>query len=184
MLQPAAQARGGAAGLASDVRQVAWSVRRLPAVVESFTSEVAAVANGGAVTVTVRDSKLKVLGTFSSLTDLGVFLKDLPAGTYPNVVRTGSVSQVVRFEKLHASPLVSVVGGRLTVAAPVGSGLNSVVQTALLLVPNVNNGPLPPVLVQGRAVGYGLPSSFSAGRVYVRLMFADGSGSDWAIVTV
>ena len=178
------KARGGAAGLASDVRQVAWSVRRLPAVVESFTSEVAAVANGGAVTVTVRDSKLKVLGTFSSLTDLGVFLKDLPAGTYPNVVRTGSVSQVVRFEKLHASPLVSVVGGRLTVAAPVGSGLNSVVQTALLLVPNVNNGPLPPVLVQGRAVGYGLPSSFSAGRVYVRLMFADGSGSDWAIVTV
>ena len=113
-----------------------------------------------------------------------MFLMGLPAGTYPNVVRTGLVSQVVRFVKLHASPLVSVVGGRLTVAAPVGSAVNSVVQTALLLVPNVNDGPLPPVLVQGRAVGYGLPSSFSAGRVYVRLMFADGSESEWAVVAV
>jgi hypothetical protein len=139
------RARGVAAGLASDVRQVAWSVRPLPVAVESFTSGVAAIANGGAVSVTVRDSKLKVLGTFSSLPDLGVFLKNLPAGTYPNVVRTGSVSQVMRFVKLSASPLVSVVGGRLTVAAPVGSGLSSVVETALLLVPNVKNGPLPPV---------------------------------------
>jgi hypothetical protein len=178
------RARGAAAGLASDFSQVAWSVRPLPAAVESYSSGVAAVANGSSVTVTVRDSKLKVLGTFSSLPDLGVFLMGLPAGMYPNVVRTGSVSQVVRFVKLHASPLVSVVGGRLTVASPVGSGLSSVVQTALLLVPNVNNGPLPPVLLKGRAVGYGLPSGFSAGRVYVRLMFADGSESDWAVVAV
>jgi hypothetical protein len=168
----------------------AWSAARavvvkpLPAVVASFTSEIAAVANGGAVTVTVRDSKLKVLGTFSSLPDLGVFLMGLPAGMYPNVVRTGSVSQVVRFVKLHASPLVSFVGGRLTVATPVGSAVNSVVQTALLLVPNGDDGPLPPVLLKGRAVGFGLPSSFFAGKVYVRLMFADGSESDWAVVAV
>jgi hypothetical protein len=168
----------------------AWSAARalvvkpLPAVVESYTAGVAAVANGGAVTVTVRDSKLKVLGTFSSLPDLGVFLMGLPAGMYPNIVRTGSVSQVVRFVKLHAAPVVSVVGGRLTVAAPVGSAVNSVEQSALLLVPDDHDGPLPPVLVQGLAVRYGLPSDFSAGRVYVRLMFADGSESDWAVVAV
>ncbi len=178
------RARGVAARLASDFRQVAWSVRPLPAAVASFTSGVAAVANGGAVTVTVRDSKLKVLGTFSSLTDLGVLLTGLPAGMYPNVVRSGSTSQVVRFEKLHGSPLVSVVGGRLTVAAPVGSAVNSVVQTSLLLVPDGHDGPLPPVLLTGRAVGYGLPSSFTAGRVFVRLMFADGAESDWAMVAV
>lgn len=174
----------GPAQLASAVQHVSWSVNPLPAAVESFTSEVAAVANGQTVSVTVRDSKLKVLKTFSDLSDLGVFLTNLPAGTYSNVVRSGAVSQVVRFVKPHASPLVSVVSGRLTVDAPDGAALNPIVQTAMLMVPDNHDGPLPPVLFKGRAIAFALPSSFIAGKVYVRLMFADGSESDWAIVAV
>jgi hypothetical protein len=174
------RARGAAAALASDVRQVAWSVRPLPAVVESYTSGVAAIANGGAVSVTVRDSKLKVLGTFSNLSELGVFLKDLPAGMYPNVVRIGGVSQVVRFERTHAAPAVTISGDRLSVLSLV----LPVAKTDLLFVSSANGVQYPTVTLKGGVSSYLLPSGYRNGRVYVRLSFLDGSRSAWAIVVL
>jgi hypothetical protein len=167
----------------------ALTVADLPAIVKNFVDGIKAIAGNQQITLIIRNSQLETLGTYSgsTLPQAALKLVSLPNGNYPNILKVGSVSQVVRFTKPLPAPRVLVAlpadGKPLVTWSPTVNG--KAVTNAQITFISQTGKVTDMKMIKGSVGKYQSATALPKGSytVYVRL-YINGTPTEWFIVKV